>query len=173
MAEEDRALVLQDAREWRKHWDYYAKSEPGGAHSVSSFLGQIALGTTQQPTETGLALSTIHSAKSREFDVVFLMGMAEGTFSRLQSAGCSVARRTAIHISCAIDTCKTVSKQRTLTAFRMNTSSKWGEGELGRRKGSRERVTRGARITSHQSRGTLIRAGPVDPPAAAGCRRPD
>ena len=51
LAEEDRALVLQDTREWKKHWDYYVRSEPGGLHSITSFLGQVALGTTQQPKD--------------------------------------------------------------------------------------------------------------------------
>jgi hypothetical protein len=52
--EEDRALVLQDSCEWRKHWDHYARSEPGGFHSITSFLGQMTLGTTQQPKDDEL-----------------------------------------------------------------------------------------------------------------------
>jgi DNA helicase II / ATP-dependent DNA helicase PcrA len=79
LTEEDRALVLQDTCEWKKHWDYYVRSEPGGL-SIPSFLGQVALGTTQQPKDDGLALLTIHSAKGMEFDVVFLIGMTEGIF---------------------------------------------------------------------------------------------
>lgn len=87
LPEQDRALVLQDTREWRKHWDYYVRSEPGGGHSITSFLGQIALGTTQQPAEDGLALLTVHSAKGMEFDVVFLIGMNEGTFPDYRARG--------------------------------------------------------------------------------------
>ena len=87
LPEQDRALILQDIAEWKKHWDYYVRSEPGGAHSITSFLGQIALGTTQQPTEDGLALLTVHSAKGMEFDVVFLIGMNEGTFPDYRARG--------------------------------------------------------------------------------------
>ena len=87
LAEEDRALVLQDTTEWKKHWDVYVRAEPGGSHSISSFLGQVALGTTQQPAEEGLALLTVHSAKGMEFDVVFLMGMNEGTFPDYRANG--------------------------------------------------------------------------------------
>jgi len=87
LPEQDQTLVLQDTSEWRKHWDYYVRSEPGGAHSIPSFLGQVALGTTQQPTEDGLALLTVHSAKGLEFDVVFLMGMNEGTFPDYRARG--------------------------------------------------------------------------------------
>jgi ATP-dependent DNA helicase UvrD/PcrA len=97
LAEEDRAFVLQDTREWRKHWDYYVRSEAGGLHSLTSFLGQVALGTTQQPKEDGLALLTVHSAKGMEFDVVFLMGMTEGTFPDYRAKGPSLdeVRRSA------------------------------------------------------------------------------
>jgi DNA helicase-2/ATP-dependent DNA helicase PcrA len=87
LPDEDRALVLQDTAEWKKHWDYYVRSEPGGLHSITSFLGQVALGTTQPPTEDGLALLTVHSAKGMEFDVVFLIGMNEGTFPDYRARG--------------------------------------------------------------------------------------
>jgi len=90
LPEQDRALILQDTAEWRKHWDYYVRSEPGGVHSISSFLGQVALGTTQQPTEDGLALLTVHSAKGMEFDVVFLIGMNEGTFPDYRATGAAL-----------------------------------------------------------------------------------
>ena len=87
LPEEDRVLVLQDTAEWKKHWDFYVRSEPGGLHSITSFLGQVALGTTQPPTEDGLALLTVHSAKGMEFDVVFLIGMNEGTFPDYRARG--------------------------------------------------------------------------------------
>jgi DNA helicase-2/ATP-dependent DNA helicase PcrA len=90
LPEEDRALVLQDTQEWRKQWDYYVRSEPGGLHSVAAFLGQVALGTTQQPREDGVALLTVHSAKGMEFDVVFLVGMTEGTFPDYRAKGRSL-----------------------------------------------------------------------------------
>jgi DNA helicase-2/ATP-dependent DNA helicase PcrA len=76
----EKALVLEDTGEWRKHWDYYVRSERGGSQSVQGFLSQLALGTTQQPRENGVALLTVHSSKGMEFDVVFLVGMNEGTF---------------------------------------------------------------------------------------------
>lgn len=85
--EEERALVLEDVREWRKQWDYYVRSEPGGMHNIGSFLGQVALGTTQQPKDDGLGLVTVHSAKGMEFDVVFLIGMSEGTFPDYRAKG--------------------------------------------------------------------------------------
>ena len=76
----ERALVLEDTDEWRKHWDYYLRAERGGGQNVQGFLSQLALGTTQQPREDGVALLTVHSSKGMEFDVVFMIGMNEGTF---------------------------------------------------------------------------------------------
>ena len=78
--QDERALILEDIKIWQKHWDYYLRLQPGGSHTLTSFLGQVALGTTQQPRQEGLALLTVHSAKGLEFDVVVVMGMAEGTF---------------------------------------------------------------------------------------------
>jgi DNA helicase-2/ATP-dependent DNA helicase PcrA len=87
LEEEERALVLGDLKEWRKHWDYFVRSGPGGKHSVPSFLNQVALGTTQQPRQDGVALLTVHSAKGTEFDVVFVVGMSEGTFPDFRAKG--------------------------------------------------------------------------------------
>ncbi len=78
--EATRSGVEQDIKEWRQHWDYYVRAEAGGSHSVGAFLSQVALGTTQQPNQAGVALLTVHSAKGMEFDVVFVIGMCEGTF---------------------------------------------------------------------------------------------
>lgn len=79
-SQEDRALIMQDIRIWQNHYDEFLRSQPGGQHSLTSLLAQIALGTTQQPRQEGLALLTVHSSKGMEFDVVVIMGMTEGTF---------------------------------------------------------------------------------------------
>lgn len=76
----ERALVMEDTREWRKHWNYYLRAERGAGQNVQGFLSQLALGTTQQPREDGVALLTVHSSKGMEFDVVFMVAMNEGTF---------------------------------------------------------------------------------------------
>ncbi|TAE56377.1 MAG: ATP-dependent helicase [Nostocales cyanobacterium] len=79
-SDEERALIIQDTRLWRKDWDVFIRSQPGGNHSLTSFLNHIALGTTQQAKHEGIALLTVHSAKGLEFDIVIVMGMVEGTF---------------------------------------------------------------------------------------------
>lgn len=87
---EARALVMEDTRAWRKHWDFFLRNQPGGHHSLAVFLSQVALGTTQQPRQEGLALLTVHSAKGLEFDVVLIMGMSEGTFPDYRATGRSL-----------------------------------------------------------------------------------
>lgn len=84
---DQRAVVLQDVAEWKKHWNSYLRTEVGGAHNVSSFLSQVALGTTQQPNEEGVALLTVHSAKGMEFDIVFVIALNEGTFPDYRAKG--------------------------------------------------------------------------------------
>ncbi|MEQ8462925.1 ATP-dependent helicase [Coleofasciculus sp. E1-EBD-02] len=85
--EEERALIMEDILLWRRHWDIFLRSQPGGKHSLTSFLSQVAMGTTQQPKQEGLALLTVHSSKGLEFDVVFLVGMTEGTFPDYRAKG--------------------------------------------------------------------------------------
>lgn len=86
-SDEDRELILQDIAQWRHHWDVYVRSQSGGHHNLASFLGQVALGATQQPRHDGLALLTVHSAKGLEFDVVIIMGMMEGVFPDYRATG--------------------------------------------------------------------------------------
>lgn len=77
---DDRELIIKDLNLWKQYWDAFLRSEHGGTHRLSSFLSQIALGNTHPPVQEGIALLTIHSAKGLEFDIVFIVGMAEGTF---------------------------------------------------------------------------------------------
>ena len=89
-SQEERALIMEDINTWRNHWNSFLRSQPGGRHSLTSFLGQVALGATQQPRQDGLALLTVHSAKGLEFDVVVVMGMAEGTFPDYRAKGAAL-----------------------------------------------------------------------------------
>jgi DNA helicase-2/ATP-dependent DNA helicase PcrA len=90
MSDEERALILQDTAQWKKHWNYFVRSERGGKHSVPAFLNQVALGITQQPRQDGVSLLSVHSAKGMEFDVVFVIGMCEGTFPDFRAKGDSM-----------------------------------------------------------------------------------
>lgn len=85
--EEEKALIMHDIQLWRRHWDVFLRSRKGGNISLSSFLSQVAMGTTQQIKQEGIALLTVHSSKGLEFKVVFIPGMAEGTFPDYRASG--------------------------------------------------------------------------------------
>ena len=76
--EADRLAIYEDVAVFRQEWDQFLKSD--GHRSVGGFLSSRALGATQKASREGVALLTVHSSKGLEFDVVFVPGMAEGTF---------------------------------------------------------------------------------------------
>jgi DNA helicase-2/ATP-dependent DNA helicase PcrA len=49
-------------------------------------MSSKALGATQKAGREGVALLTVHSSKGLEFDVVFIAGMAEGSFPDYRSS---------------------------------------------------------------------------------------
>ncbi|MFA5862318.1 MAG: ATP-dependent helicase [Candidatus Thermoplasmatota archaeon] len=80
LPEEDKAAVLADINSLRGQWRAFLKAGPAGKRRLVSFLAHTALGGGQPIDEEGLALLTVHSAKGLEFDAVFLVGFAQGTF---------------------------------------------------------------------------------------------
>lgn len=78
LAEPERLAIYEDVVVFRQEWDQYLRSD--GPKTVGSFLSSKALGATQKANKEGVALLTVHSSKGLEFDVVFVPGMAEGTF---------------------------------------------------------------------------------------------
>lgn len=83
-----RANTLADVQEWRKHWDMYVRSSTN--RTLPGFFAQIALGATQAAGHVGVALLSVHSAKGTEFDVVFIIGMSEGTFPDWRAKGAAL-----------------------------------------------------------------------------------
>ncbi|MCI0471747.1 MAG: ATP-dependent helicase [Candidatus Aminicenantes bacterium] len=76
-----KALLSADIEEWKNIWSKYKQQFLPGTRSLRHFRNVIAIGTLQVTKNTaGLTLGTIHSVKGLEYDIVFLMGMTEGTF---------------------------------------------------------------------------------------------
>ena len=72
---------LLELHELGRAWTLFKRKGLGS--SLSTFRAALALGQLTESThreDEGLILSTVHSMKGLEKDIVFLMGMSEGTF---------------------------------------------------------------------------------------------
>jgi len=72
-------MILNDINEILEHWYNYAKKTD--KKSLQQFRNAMALGQTHPLTQhKGVTLSTVHTMKGQEFEIVILMGMDDETF---------------------------------------------------------------------------------------------
>lgn len=76
----ERGQVYDDTEVMLREWDQFLRSSASPTRALPGFLSSMALGTSQQIRSDGTALLTVHSSKGLEFEVVFIVGMAEGVF---------------------------------------------------------------------------------------------
>lgn len=76
----DQYFIQKDIEMWRTNWKNYCKQSVSGQRNLAHFRNQVSLGRTQTYNEIGITLLTVHMSKGLEYDVVFLMGLNEGTF---------------------------------------------------------------------------------------------
>jgi DNA helicase-2/ATP-dependent DNA helicase PcrA len=77
--ENDRFMIYNDIGELLSHWRNYAKKTD--TKSLHQFKNAMALGQTHSLTQQdGITLSTVHTMKGQEYDIVFLVGMDDETF---------------------------------------------------------------------------------------------
>ncbi|MBU9219050.1 ATP-dependent helicase [Burkholderia gladioli] len=84
--ENSRRAIYEDTAVFQQEWDQYLRSD-GATRTLSGFMSSKALGATQKAHRDGVALLTVHSSKGLEFDVVFVAGMADGTFPDYRAIG--------------------------------------------------------------------------------------
>lgn len=79
LSDDDRKLIIEDIDEFDKNWKaYQIKNQK---RTLSGFKNSISLGiTNNHKNENGITLSTVHTMKGQESDIVFIIGMDEGTF---------------------------------------------------------------------------------------------
>lgn len=76
---EEIKLSLDELNEFSRAWTLFKRKGLGG--SLVAFRNALALGQlTENSLENGVLLSTVHTMKGLEKDIVFLMGMCEGVF---------------------------------------------------------------------------------------------
>ncbi len=89
LEDDERYLLEKDIDEWRKHWTMFKNRVPMENRTLISFRSAISLGKTQSiDSETGVALLTAHMSKGLEFEVVFIIGLSEGTFPDYRAINC-------------------------------------------------------------------------------------
>lgn len=77
--EEEKRMLFNDIEEVLKHWHIYAKNTDN--KSLPQFKNAMALGKTHPLSEhNGVTLSTVHTMKGQEFDIVFIIGLDDETF---------------------------------------------------------------------------------------------
>jgi len=77
--ENEKYMIFNDIDELLKHWRNYAKKTDN--KSLHQFKNAMALGQTHPLTQhSGITLSTVHTMKGQEFDIVFVIGMDDETF---------------------------------------------------------------------------------------------
>lgn len=92
--DEERDLAINDLSDLLAHWDRYVTGSSSAASlSLTAFRNAMAMGRTHPDTvPEGLALATVHTMKGLEKDIVFLMGMSQGTFPDYRSVEAGGAR---------------------------------------------------------------------------------
>ena len=75
----EKRMILNDIKELLVHWHEYAKRTD--KKSLQQFKNSMALGKTHPLAQkNGITLSTVHTMKGQEYDIIFLMGMDDETF---------------------------------------------------------------------------------------------
>lgn len=79
--EDDKYLVVHDIDLWKKHWNKYVGQVPRENRNLVSFRNYIALGKTQDiSADKGVVLLTAHMSKGLQYEIVYVIGLNEGTF---------------------------------------------------------------------------------------------
>jgi DNA helicase II / ATP-dependent DNA helicase PcrA len=77
----EKEAIYDDTEIMLREWDQYLRGGSFQSRTLPGFLSSMALGTSQQlKTDGATALLTVHSSKGLEFEVVFIVGMTEGSF---------------------------------------------------------------------------------------------
>lgn len=73
-------LIQNDINLWKDRWNKYCKQSVTGERSLAHFRNQVSLGTLNTNNSSGISLLTVHMSKGLEYDIVFILGLTQGTF---------------------------------------------------------------------------------------------
>lgn len=81
LEDDEKYMILNDGILWKQHWVKYTSQVERSNRTVTSFRNNVALGKTQsKEDENGVTLLTAHMSKGLQYEVVFVIGLSEGTF---------------------------------------------------------------------------------------------
>ena len=84
--ENEKSMIFNDINDLLKHWSNYAKKTDN--KSLQQFKNSMSLGQTHPLAQhSGITLSTVHTMKGQEFDIVFIIGADDGTFPDYRAVG--------------------------------------------------------------------------------------
>ena len=84
--ENEKNMIFNDINDLLKHWRNYAKKTDN--KSLQQFKNSMSLGQTHPLAQhSGITLSTVHTMKGQEFDIVFIIGVDDGTFPDYRAVG--------------------------------------------------------------------------------------
>ena len=80
-SDDERYMIEKDIEHWLNHWHSYCVQIPRENRSLSSFLNLVAIGKTNtHQTPQAVSLLSAHMSKGLQFEIVFIIGLCEGTF---------------------------------------------------------------------------------------------
>lgn len=80
-SEDERYMIEKDIEHWQKHWHEYCTQVSREYRSLPSFLNSVAMGrTNNQIASDTVSLLSAHMSKGLQFEIVFIIGLSEGTF---------------------------------------------------------------------------------------------
>jgi DNA helicase-2/ATP-dependent DNA helicase PcrA len=78
-SEEERLQMFYEITEYKKNWRFFLQKTSALNRNLTSFRHFLALNSVSS-SKSGVTLSTVHMVKGLEYEIVFLMGLNEGTF---------------------------------------------------------------------------------------------
>lgn len=79
-SEEFKFLIQGDIDLWENRWKKYIQQSARGNRSLAYFRNQVSLGKMNIDSGSGVSLLTVHMSKGLEFEIVFIIGLVDGTF---------------------------------------------------------------------------------------------
>lgn len=80
LIDEEKELINNDISYLLEIWNVYVRKSDASNRTLSNFIRSRALGQTQIDDKEGITLSTVHMSKGLEYDVLFIVGVVDGTF---------------------------------------------------------------------------------------------